>query len=495
MCGIVGIFGNNEVFQDIYDGLTSLQHRGQDAAGITTYDFERFHTMKGAGLVHEIFKPNNILHLKGHMGIGHTRYPTAGSMSGAQKAQPFFVNAPYGIVMAHNGNVYNYDELRELVYNEQLRYLNTDSDSELLLNVFANSLFKHHEPKVTPDQIFKAAKFVMKKSQGSYSIISMIASGGMLAFRDPKGIRPLVFGKRKDAKGLKDEYIFASEDVTLSILDFEKIRDVNPGEVIYIDADRNIHSQQIYEDTHVPCIFEFVYFARPDSTIDSISVYKARLRMGEKLYEKIEQENLDDIDVVVPVPDSSRSAALTLSYLLGVKYREGLVKNRYIGRTFIMPGQQIRKKSIKHKLNPVALELKDKNVLLVDDSIVRGNTMKKIVSMVREAGAKKVYVGVAAPPLKFPCLYGIDMPSKKELVANRFTVEEMEKSYKADRIIYQDLPGLIDAVGEHINQRSFCCACFDGNYPTPGVTKEILEKIAAEREKDHEKVDTQLTLI
>jgi amidophosphoribosyltransferase len=495
MCGIVGIFGNNDVFQDIYDGLISLQHRGQDAAGITTYDLEHFYTSKGSGLVHEIFKPGNVGHLLGNMGIGHTRYPTAGSMTGAQKAQPFFVNAPYGIILAHNGNVYNCDELRELVYNEQLRYLNTDSDSELLLNVFANSLFREKSKQPTPAQIFKAIKFVMKKAQGSYSIIAMIANGGLLAFRDPRGIRPLVFGKRKDPHGLKDEYIFASEDVTLSILDFEKIRDIAPGEAIFIDMERNIHSKIIQTEKHAPCIFEYVYFARPDSTIDNISVYKARLRMGEKLFEKITKLNINDIEVVVPVPDSGRSSALTLSHLLGVKYREGLVKNRYIGRTFIMPGQKIRTKSIKHKLNPIPLELKDKNVLLVDDSIVRGNTMKKIISMVRDAGARKVYVAIAAPPLISPCLYGIDMPSKDEFIANHFTVEEMEQNYKADKIIYQDLEDLKEAVGEHTKQQTFCTACFDGNYPTPGVTDEIMAKIAGEREKDHDKVDTQLTLI
>jgi len=494
MCGIIGIYGTNEVVQDIYDGMISLQHRGQDAAGMATYDDKHFYIHKNSGLVHEVFKQKNVEQQKGHIGLGHTRYPTAGSVSSSHKAQPFFVNAPYGICMIHNGNVYNYDELKNLIYEEQLRYLNTDSDSEALLNVFANSLQRKQSLEPKPDDIFRAAKFVMKSAQGSYSIISIIANGGMLAFRDPHGIRPLVFGKRKDENG-NPEYIFASEDATLNILGFEVIRDVKPGEAIYIDNKRQVHTEVLMKKKHVPCIFEYVYFARPDSTIDNINVYKSRLKMGEKLYDKIKKLNIDDIDVVIPVPDSSRSSALTLSYLLGVKYREGIVKNRYIGRTFIMPGQKIRQKSIKHKLAPIPLELKDKNILLVDDSIVRGNTSRKIIKMLRENGAKKVYMAIAAPPLKWPCLYGIDMPSRQEFVANRLTIEEMEKKYKCDKIIYQDIDDLVDACGEHIGRKSFCTACFTGEYPTEGVTEELIDKIAATREQDHQHIDTQLTLI
>lgn len=494
MCGIIGIYGTKEVFQDIYDGMIALQHRGQDAAGIATYDDVHFHTYKHSGLVHEVFKPETVGHLKGHIGLGHTRYPTAGSISSSKKAQPFFVNAPYGINMVHNGNVYNYDELKELIYEEQLRYLTTDSDSEALLNVFANSLQRKQSKEPKPDDIFRAAKFVMKSALGSYSIIAIIAGGGMLAFRDPHGIRPLIFGKRQAADG-RTEYVFASEDAALTILGFEIIRDVKPGEAIFIDQNREVHAEVLMKKQHIPCIFEYVYFARPDSTLDRINVYKARLKMGEKLYDRIKEMHLDDIDVVVPVPDSSRSTALTLSHLLGVKYREALVKNRYIGRTFIMPGQKMRTKSIKHKLAPIPLEIKGKNILLVDDSIVRGNTSRKIVEMIKETGANKVYLAIAAPPLKWPCLYGIDMPSKDEFIANHMTVEEMEKLYKCEKIIYQELPDLIDACGEHLSRKTFCTACFDGKYPTPGIDEELIEKLAATREKDHEHVDTQLTLI
>ena len=479
MCGIIGIYGTNEVVQDIYDGMISLQHRGQDAAGMATYDDKHFYIHKNSGLVHEVFKQKNVEQQKGHIGLGHTRYPTAGSVSSSHKAQPFFVNAPYGICMIHNGNVYNYDELKNLIYEEQLRYLNTDSDSEALLNVFANSLQRKQSLEPKPDDIFRAAKFVMKSAQGSYSIISIIANGGMLAFRDPHGIRPLVFGKRKDENG-NPEYIFASEDATLNILGFEVIRDVKPGEAIYIDNKRQVHTEVLMKKKHVPCIFEYVYFARPDSTIDNINVYKSRLKMGEKLYDKIKKLNIDDIDVVIPVPDTSRTAAVQLAYILNRKYREGFVKNRYIPRTFIMQGQSLRQKSVRQKLNAINLEFKNKNVLLVDDSIVRGTTCQQIIQMARDAGAKKVYFASAAPPVRYPNVYGIDMPSVQELLAHNRTTEEIAQLIGADWLIYQDLEDLI-ACTRNKNIKQFDTSCFTGHYVTRDIDQNYLDQLEKHR--------------
>ena len=477
MCGIIGIIENNPVAQDIFDGLTVLQHRGQDSAGMMTFD-KHFHLKKGIGLVRDVFHTRNMLRLKGNMGIGHVRYPTAGSNDAAE-AQPFYVNSPFGLALIHNGNLTNYDELKQEMLKKDLRYLDTKSDSELLLNVFARSLRLVNAMVLTPEKIFEAMEMVFKRLKGSYSVLALIADYGMVAFRDPYGIRPLSFGKRK--KDLMDEYIFASESVAIDTLGFEFDSDVQPGEVVFIDTQRKVHRKQIVKKHWAPCIFEHVYIARPDSIMDGVSVYKTRMRMGSKLVKKIKASKIK-IDVVVPIPDSSRSSALALAHDLGVKYREGLVKNRYIGRTFIMPGQAIRKKSINYKLNPIKLELKDRNVLLVDDSIVRGNTSKRIIEMVREAGAKKVYFASAAPPITNPCVYGVDMPSKKEFVANGLTEKEICKVIGADGLFYQDTKDLIDSAKEgNPKITNFCYACMGGKYPTPEVNKTLLDKADAMR--------------
>lgn len=502
MCGIIGIVGNEPVAQEIFDGLTVLQHRGQDSAGIMTYE-NQFHLKKGNGLVRNVFHTKNMIRLRGNIGIGHVRYPTAGSHDAAE-AQPFYVNSPFGLALIHNGNLTNYDELKQEVLKIDLRHLNTRSDSELLLNVLARSLRLLNTTHLTPQKIFKAMETVFRRVKGSYSVVALIADYGMLAFRDPYGIRPLAFGKRE--RGLMPEYIIASESVALDTLGYNFVADVQPGEVIFIDMARKLHRKQVAARHWAPCIFEHVYLARPDSILDHVSVYKTRLRMGIKLARKIRKANLK-IDVVVPVPDSSRSAALPLAQELGVKYREGLVKNRYIGRTFIMPGQEIRKKSIHYKLNTIKLELRNRNVLLVDDSIVRGNTSKKIIQMVRDAGAKKVYFASCAPPMTDPCLYGVDLPSKHEFVAHELSIPEICKVIGADGLFYQDLKDLLASAKEgNPKITNFCHACMTGKYPTPEVTKELLAKAEASHgfgrkpknlaeEGGDEIKDEQLTLI
>ncbi len=482
MCGILGIMSNRPVAQELYDGLTVLQHRGQDSAGITTYE-NRFHLKKGNGLVRDVFHTKNMIRLRGPIGIGHVRYPTAGSYD-AEEAQPFYVNSPFGISLIHNGNLTNYDELKQEVLKVDLRHLNTRSDSELLLNVLARSLRLINSTVLTPDKIFKAMERVFKRVKGSYSVIALIADYGMLAFRDPYGIRPLCMGMREDG-GILPEYIISSESVAIDTLGYDFIGDIQPGEVVYIDTKRKMHRKQMAKRHWAPCIFEYVYLARPDSILDDVSVYKSRLRMGISLARKIKKANLK-IDVVVPVPDSSRSSALSLAAELGVKYREGLVKNRYIGRTFIMPGQEIRKKSINYKLNPIKLELRNQRVLLVDDSIVRGNTSKRIIEMLRAAGAKKVYFASCAPPLISPCLYGVDMPSKREFVANGLKVDEICKVIGADKLFYQETSDLLYAAKKgnpHIT--GFCYACMGGRYPTPEITKEMLDKAELSRGDVH----------
>lgn len=481
--------GNQPVSQELFDGLTVLQHRGQDSAGIMTYE-DHFHLKKGNGLVRDVFHTKNMLRLKGNMGIGHVRYPTAGSADAAE-AQPFYVNSPFGISLIHNGNLTNYEELKQEVLKKDLRHLNTKSDSELLLNIVAqslrNTLRAHKSDVMTVEILFEAMKVVFDRLKGSYSVIMMIAGYGLVAFRDPYGIRPLVFGKREHT--LMPEFVVASESVAIDALGYDFIGDLQPGEVLYIDMQRNVHKKQVATKHWAPCIFEFVYLARPDSIIDNISVYKSRLRMGIKLAKKIKKAKIK-IDTVVPIPDSARSSALPLAQELGVKYREGLVKNRYIGRTFIMPGQEIRKKSIHYKLNPIKLELRNRNVLLVDDSIVRGNTSKKIIQMVRDAGAKKVYFASCAPPLVSPCVYGVDMPSKKEFVANGLSTEEIAKEIGADMLFYQDIDDLIDSAQEgNPKVTKFCYACMSGKYPTKEVTKALLDKAEATRGDVH-KMDT-----
>ena len=469
------------VNQAIYDALTVLQHRGQDAAGIITFDGDRLHLRKDNGLVRDVFQREHMLQLTGNAGIGHVRYPTAGS-SDSTEAQPLYVNSPYGIALAHNGNLTNHRELKAALYRDDLRHLNTDSDSEVLLNVFAHELARKPAKDIGPNEIFDAVAALHKRCSGGYAVIMLIAGQGILAFRDPHGIRPVAFGKRATPAG--DEYMVASESVALDAAGFELERDVAPGEAVFIDLDGNLHTRQCAENPQYnPCIFEYVYFARPDSIIDRVSVYKARLRMGEKLAEKIMREWPDhDIDVVIPIPDTSRTSALQLANLLGVKYREGFVKNRYIGRTFIMPGQTMRRKSVRQKLNAIDLEFHGKNVLLVDDSIVRGTTSQQIIQMARDAGAEKVYFASAAPPVRYPNVYGIDMPSASELIASGRSEAEVAESIGADRLIFQDLDDLVDAVRRgNPALEHFDTACFSGEYVTGDVSIDYLKRIESER--------------
>ncbi len=481
MCGIVGIVGKRDVNVQLYDALTILQHRGQDAAGIVTCQDGRMAQQKANGLVQDVFRTRHMQRLVGNMGIGHVRYPTAGS-SGPAMAQPFYVNSPYGIALAHNGNLTNTEKLSEDLFKTDLRHVNTDSDSEVLLNVFAHELQLQGKLKPTPDDIFAAVTGVHNRISGGYAVVTLIAGYGLIAFRDPNGIRPLVYGSRIGEDGI--EYMVASESVALDVLGFHLIDDVAPGEAIYITEDGQLHRRQCAKHSRLaPCIFEHVYFARPDSIMDGISVYKARLRQGEKLADKILRERPEhDIDVVIPIPDSSRVAGQALAQKLGVKFREGLVKNRYIGRTFIMPGQQQRKKSVRQKLNPIELEFKGKNVLLVDDSIVRGTTCQQIIQMARDAGARKVYFASAAPAVKYPNVYGIDMPTTSELIAHGRTDQEVCKEIGADWLIYQDLTDLIAASTEgNTKVTEFDCAVFTGEYIGGDVTQEYLDKVAAAR--------------
>jgi amidophosphoribosyltransferase len=481
MCGIIGIVAYGPVNQSIYDGLTVLQHRGQDAAGIMTSDGARLYLRKDNGLVRDVFHTRHMLHLHGNMGIGHVRYPTAGCQSSAE-AQPFYVNSPYGISLAHNGNLTNADKLKQEVFQEDLRQINTDSDSEVLLNVVAHELQKRGKLRMELDDVFAAVAGVHKRCRGAYAAVAMITGYGVLAFRDPCGIRPLIFGKRESAQGT--EYMAASESVALDALGFELIRDVEPGEAVFFDTKGGIHTRQCAEKTiKSPCIFEYVYLARPDSIIDNVSVYKARLRMGEKLAKKIRRVRSDhDIDVVIPIPDTSRTSALQLANHLGLTYREGFIKNRYIGRTFIMPGQQQRKKSVRQKLNAIDLEFRGKNVLLVDDSVVRGTTSSQIIQMARDAGARKVYFASAAPPVRYPNVYGIDMPASDELIAHGLTEEEVCRAIGADWLVYQDLQDLIDAVAKgNPSIERFDASVFTGEYITGDVGDDYLNDLQTSR--------------
>ena len=481
MCGVIGIVSNRPVNQAIYDALTVMQHRGQDAAGIVTWGDDGLKQRRTNGLVRDVFRHRHMLRLTGNVGIGHVRYPTAGG-SKSSEAQPFYVNSPYGICLAHNGNLTNHDELSELLIREDRRHLSTDSDSEVLLNVFAHELHIRANGHVTPDLVFDAVEALHKRCRGGYAVVALIVGHGIVAIRDPNGIRPLVVGQRHSDE--KPEYMVASESVALDVLQFERIRDVRPGETVYIENGGILHSREHRDHArHTPCIFEYVYFARPDSILDDISVYKARLRMGEELAGKIVRDFPDhDIDVVIPIPDTSRTAALQVAYHLGVKYREGFIKNRYIGRTFIMPGQAERAESVRRKLNAIDLEFRGKNVLLVDDSIVRGTTSKQIIKLAREAGAKKVYFASAAPPVRYPNVYGIDMPAASELIANGREIEEVEKLIGADRLLYQDLHGLIRSV-RHDNSAisEFDTSCFSGDYVTGDVTDEYLGELERRR--------------
>ena len=481
MCGIVGIVGRSAVNQHLYDALTVLQHRGQDAAGIVTCDGGGFRQRKGNGLVRDVFRTEHMERLTGNLGIGHTRYPTAGSASSAL-AQPFYVNSPYGICLGHNGNLTNADQLREQVFQADLRHINTDSDSEVLLNVLAHELQILGKLHPDPDDFFTAVRGLHRRARGGYAVVAMIAGHGILAFRDPHGIRPLVFGERDTGDG--KEYMVASESVALDVLGFRILRDVAPGEAVYLDAAGTIATRQCADAPRLrPCIFEHVYFARPDSIIDGVSVYKARLRQGERLADKIRRLRPDhDIDVVIPIPDTSRVCAQVIAYELDVKFREGLMKNRYIGRTFIMPGQAIRKKSVRQKLNPIELEFRDKNVLLVDDSIVRGTTCREIIQMAREAGARRVYFASAAPPVRYPNVYGIDMPSAEELIAHGRTEQEVCEQIGADWLVYQDLEDLI-ACSRDGNPaiEDFDCSVFNGEYVTGDVDVGYLARLHDDR--------------
>ena len=481
MCGVVGIVSKEPVNQSIYDALTVMQHRGQDSAGIVTWGEDGLKQRKTNGLVRDVFRTRHMMRLSGNVGIGHVRYPTAGGARSAE-AQPFYVNSPYGICLAHNGNLTNYQDLAELLAREDRRHLSTDNDSEVLLNVFAHELHVRAEGKLTPEQVFGAVEAVHKRCSGGYAVVALIIGFGVVAFRDPNGIRPLVLGSRETAAGT--DYMVASESVALDVLQFERMRDLSPGETVFIENDGVLHSRGFGGDAHhTPCIFEYVYFARPDSIIDDISIYKARLRMGEELAGKIVREFPDhDIDVVIPIPDTSRTAALQVAYHLGVKYREGFMKNRYIGRTFIMPGQEERAKSVRRKLNAIDLEFRGKNVLLVDDSIVRGTTSRQIIKLAREAGARRVYFASAAPPVRYPNVYGIDMPAASELIANGRSIEEIQEAIGADRLIYQDLHGLIRSVRHnHSSIKEFDTSCFSGEYVTGDVTESYLDQLEAQR--------------
>ena len=481
MCGIIGIAGATDVAAALYDGLTVLQHRGQDAAGIATMDGNKVRLHKGNGLVKEVFDEAAMALLTGRVGIGHCRYPTAGS-EGSDEAQPFYVNSPYGIALAHNGNLINTDALRRLVFEEDKRNVNTESDSEVLLNVFAHELAQ--QGALTPQAAVAAVAGVHRRCTGGYAVVSMVLGLGLVAFRDPHGIRPLVLGKREGANGT--EYAIASESVALDILGFVRERDIKPGEAVVVTANGQLYAEVCAEPRqHAPCIFEYVYFARPDSMIEDISVHKARMRMGVTLGEKILRLRPDHgIDTVIPIPDTSRDAALEIANVLGVKYREGFIKNRYVGRTFIMPGQGERVKSVRRKLNPIPLEFKGRVVLLVDDSIVRGTTSQQIVQMARDAGAKKVYLASAAPPVRYPNIYGIDMPSADELVANNRTEAQIEALLGCDWLIYQDLADLEAAVaGPKHPGRRFDSSCFSGEYVT-GIEPGYFERIQQLRSDD-----------
>jgi amidophosphoribosyltransferase len=483
MCGIVGVVGSTPVNQLLYDALQLLQHRGQDAAGIATANGNTFHMYKGNGLARDVFRTRNMRSLPGTWGIAQVRYPTAGSASNPEEAQPFYVNAPFGLTLAHNGNLTNWERLTEEMFRVDRRHINTNSDSEVLLNVLAHELQLASEGLVLdPDAIFRAAEGVHRRVRGSYAVVAQIAGYGLLALRDPFGIRPLCIGAQETDQGT--EYMIASESVALEGLGFRLVRDVAPGEAIFVDIDGRFYSKQCAQTASLnPCIFEYVYLARPDSVMDGVSVYGARLRLGEYLAEQVKANvPMGDIDVVMPIPDSSRPAALQLAMRLGIPYREGFIKNRYIGRTFIMPGQAIRKKSVRQKLNTVGVEFKGKNVLLIDDSIVRGTTIQEIVQMARDAGAHKVTVASSAPPVRFPNVYGIDMPTRRELIAYRRTEEEVRREIGADALVYQRIEDLTQAVRDFNPAiQNFDASCFDGRYITGDITPEYLDRVERAR--------------
>ncbi len=484
MCGIVGVISKQPVNQLIYDALLLLQHRGQDAAGIVTMQGTKCYMHKARGMVRDVFRTRNMRALPGSVGLGQVRYPTAGNAYSEEEAQPFYVNAPFGIVLVHNGNLTNAQALKEELFDVDRRHINTDSDTEVLINVLAHELeLAARDLPLSPDEVFRAVAGVHRRVRGSYAVIALIAGHGLLAFRDPFGIRPLCLSQGQGADGER-EVMVASESVALEGTGHQVLRDVAPGEAVFVDLDGHIHSRQCAEDAqHYPCMFEYVYLARPDSVLDGISVYQARLAMGETLAQRvISTMPPSAIDVVIPIPESSRPSAMQLAQKIGKPYREGFVKNRYVGRTFIMPGQSVRRKSVRQKLNAIGLEFKGRNVLLVDDSIVRGNTSREIVQMAREAGAAKVYMASAAPPVRHPNVYGIDMPTREELVAHGRSVEKIRAYIGADALIYQDVDAMKSVV-RALNPRidGFEASCFDGNYITGDISAADLDAMQAQR--------------
>lgn len=482
MCGIIGIISNSQVSTEIYESMLALQHRGQDSAGMATYS-DRFHLKKGMGLVREVFIQEDIFNLKGNMGIGQVRYPTVGGGT-AEEVQPFISSSPYGIAMAHNGNVFNFWELKKELFEKDYRQVNSNNDVEVILNVFAYELsrFCHRE---FFDSIVQAVKSVHQRVKGAYSVVAIIADKGLVAFRDPHGIRPLVWGQRKSS--FKTEHIFASENTMFEILDFEFNRDVDPGELVFIDLKGEVHTKRVTEKEFRPCIFEYVYFARPDALLNGVSVYRARLRMGQNLAAKIKRLHPDlPIDVVIPAPESANTAALACAHGLGIRYTQGIVRNHFIGRTFIMPGQEVRQKANKYKLSVIDFEVEGKNILVIDDSIVRGNVSRHIVNLLRKHGAKKVYLASASPALRWPDLYGMDLPTRDEYIAYNRTEEEIRQFIGADILVYQDLKDLVEAVirrGELKFTRPHT-AYFDGDYPTGDVTEEVLVEVDRQRKSE-----------
>lgn len=485
MCGILGVLATTPVNQLLYDGLMVLQHRGQDAAGIATAEGNTFHLHKGPGLVRDVFRTRNMRALPGNCGIGHVRYPTAGSAYNFAEAQPFYVNSPFGIVLGHNGNLTNAEQLKEEMFRMDRRHINTNSDSEVLLNVLAHELQSAaHGYELDVDSIFQAVAGVHRRCRGAYAVVALIAGYGLLAFRDPHGIRPLIYGQNETPEGT--EYLVSSESVALDTLGFQVVRDIEPGEAVFIDFNHQLHSRQCAQQPmYAPCIFEYVYLARPDTVIDRVPVYEARLAMGELLADKVRETiPVDEIDVVIPIPDSSRPSAMQLAHVLNIPFREGFVKNRYVGRTFIMPGQAMRKKSVRQKLNTVGQEFKGKRVLLVDDSIVRGTTSREIVEMARAAGATKVYFASAAPPVRYPNVYGIDMPTRAELIATGRTDAQIAAEIGADALVYQDIEALKQSITKlRADLTVFDASCFDGCYITGDIDDYYLDAVEGKRSK------------
>lgn len=469
MCGVIGITGRTRAIDRIYPGLLALQHRGQDAAGAVTFE-KGFHLKKGNGLVLSVFNPKNIERLDGNAGIGHIRYPTVGTGS-AEDAQPFIITTPYGIALAHNGNLVNFFDLKKDLVENQLRYLNSNCDAEVILNMLSVELNRMNLKRLHAEKLFSAVRTIYKRMIGSYAVVALIAGKGLLAFRDKHGIKPLIMGTNGSS------HCFASESVALDLLGYEEMRDVNPGEAVFIDTENRMHSEKIASGKKAACIFEYVYFARPDSVIDGLGVYEARLRLGEELGKECLKQNLKP-DVVMPIPDTARGAAQLVAEVLGVKHREGLIKNRYIYRTFIMPTQADRIEAVRLKLNPIRTEIKGKDVMLVDDSIVRGNTSREITSLIKSVGARRVYYALYSPPLRFPCVYGIDMQTRGEFIARDKTIEQIRESIDADALVYQTVPGLVRGVGGGTD--GFCAACFTGAYPTK-IPAGLMERIEADR--------------